>query len=149
VQRFEVTLAKSGSGAYLVIPFDPDEVWGAKEHHYVAGTIDDRTFRGHLDTDGPRCILPIGAAWIRDNGIGPGASVVVSLAPDGHQIDTIAPDIAAALTAEPLARALFASVAPFYRNNFIRWIESAKRPETRARRIAETVAMLKDGRKRL
>lgn len=147
--QFETTLAKSGSGAFLEVPFDPDEVWGLKEQHYVAGTINDRAFRGLLDTAGPRCLLPIGAAWIRDNGLGPGATVTVSLRPDGHQIATIAPDIAAALTAEPQARALFESVAPFYRNNYIRWIESAKRPETRAKRIAETVAMLKRGEKRL
>ena len=45
----------------------------------------------------------------------------------GHQVETISPDIAAALVAEPQARAFFESVAPFYRNNYIRWIESAKR----------------------
>jgi hypothetical protein len=148
-QRFTATLVKSGAGAYLVIPFDPDEAWGAKERHYVAGSIAGQRFRGCLDSDGPRCTLPIGAAWLRDNEVGDGADVEVILAPDGHQIDTISPDIAAALTAEPQARAFFESVAPFYRNNYIRWIESAKRPETRARRIAELVQSLKAGEKRL
>jgi uncharacterized protein YdeI (YjbR/CyaY-like superfamily) len=80
--------------------------------------------------------------------VGDGASVDVILAPDGHQIETVSPDIAAALTAEPQARAFFESVAPFYRNNYIRWIESAKRPETRSRRIAEMVELLKAGQKR-
>ena len=79
--------------------------------------------------------------------MGDGASVEVILAPDGHQIDTISPDIAAALQAEPKARAFFESVAPFYRNNYIRWIESAKRLETRRARIAELVRRLTDGQK--
>jgi hypothetical protein len=132
-----------------VIPFDPDEVWGAKERHYVAGSINDHPFLGCLDCDRTPCILPIGPAWIRDNEVGDGANVPVILAPDGHQIATISPDIAAALTAEPQARACFESVAPFYRNNFIRWIESAKRPETRSGRIAEMVKLLKAGKRQL
>jgi hypothetical protein len=148
-QRFNTTIARDGTGAYIVIPFDPDEVWGAKDRHYVAGSIDDHPFRGCLDSEGPRCILPIGAAWIRDNDVGDGASVDVILAPDGHQIETVSSDIAAALTAEPEARAFFESVAPFYRNNYIRWIESAKRPETRSGRIAEMVKLLKAGKKQL
>jgi Bacteriocin-protection, YdeI or OmpD-Associated/Domain of unknown function (DUF1905) len=148
-QRFNTTIARDGTGAYILIPFDPDEVWGAKDRHYVAGSIDDRPFRGCLDSEGPRPILPIGAAWIRDNDLGDGVNVDVILAPDGHQIETISSDIAAALTAEPEARAFFESVAPFYRNNYIRWIESARRPETRGGRIAEMVKSLKAGKKRL
>jgi uncharacterized protein YdeI (YjbR/CyaY-like superfamily) len=38
-------------------------------------------------------------------------------------------------------------LATFYRNNYIRWIESAKRPETRRGRIAEMVDLLKAGTK--
>jgi Bacteriocin-protection, YdeI or OmpD-Associated/Domain of unknown function (DUF1905) len=148
-QRFNATIAKSGTGAYIVIPFDPDEVWGAKDRHYVAGSIDEHPFRGCLESGGARCILSIGAAWIRDNDVSDGANVDVILAPDGHQIETISPDIAVALTAEPQARAFFESVAPFYRNNYIRWVESAKRPETRSGRIAEMVKLLKAGEKRL
>jgi hypothetical protein len=146
-QRFSATLVRSGSGAHVVIPFDPDEAWGAKEHHYVGGSIAGHRFRGCIDASGTPCILPIGAAWLRDNDVGDGVDVEVVLAPDGHQIDTISPDIAEALVAEPQARAFFESVAPFYRNNYIRWIESAKRPETRRARIAELVKRLVDGQK--
>jgi hypothetical protein len=148
-QRFDATVARTGSLVHIVIPFDPNEVWGAKERHYVTGSIGDYLIRGCLDTDRTPPILPIGPAWLRDNPVAEGANVEVVLRPDGHRIETIAPDIAAALTAEPEARALFESVAPFYRNNFIRWIESAKRPETRSARIAETVKSLKAGKKRL
>lgn len=148
-QSFMTTITLAGAGAYIAIPFDPDEVWGKKEHHYVSGSIDDRPFRGCLDAQESRCVLPIGPAWLRDNEVGTGASVEVILGPDGHQIATISPDIAEALIAEPEARACFEAVAPFYRNNYIRWIESAKRPETRRARIAETVKSLKAGKKRL
>jgi uncharacterized protein YdeI (YjbR/CyaY-like superfamily) len=59
----------------------------------------------------------------------------------------MADDVVAALDAEPAARRYFDSLATFYRKNFMRWIDSAKRPETRARRIAETVAALKAGKR--
>lgn len=39
------------------------------------------------------------------------------------------------------------SLATFYRKGYVRWIEEAKRPETRAKRITETVAALKAGKK--
>jgi uncharacterized protein YdeI (YjbR/CyaY-like superfamily) len=70
----------------------------------------------------------------------------VALAPEGPQRDNLAPDIAAALEAEPEAGAFFDSLAQFYRNAYLRWIDSTKRsPDLRAARIDETVALLKAG----
>jgi uncharacterized protein YdeI (YjbR/CyaY-like superfamily) len=66
---------------------------------------------------------------------------------EGPQAETLSSDIALALKAEPNAQAFFESLATFYRNNYIRWIESAKRPETRARRIGEMIDLLKEGKK--
>jgi uncharacterized protein YdeI (YjbR/CyaY-like superfamily) len=59
----------------------------------------------------------------------------------------MAPDLAEALEAEPDARRFFESLATYYRKNFVRWIEQSKRPETRAKRIAETIATLKAGKR--
>ncbi len=144
-QRFTATLVRGKTGAHLEVPFDPDEVWGVRERHYVTGSIAGHPFRGCLDSDWTPCRLPIGPAWLRDNEIPNEAAVEVVLEPDGHQVDSLAPDIAAALREEPQARAFFESVAPFYRNNYIRWIEEARRPETRSARIAEAVRLLKAG----
>ena len=60
---------------------------------------------------------------------------------------SLAPDLLAALEGEPEARRFFESLATFYRKNFIRWIEQAKRPKTRANRIAETIATLQAGKR--
>lgn len=147
-QRFTATVLQSGARAYLTLPFDPNQVWGAKERHYVSGSIDGERFRGLLDTGTSPAVLPIGAAWIRDHELAVGAEVEVILAPDGHQIDNLSPDVAAALNSDPRARAFFESLAPFYRNNHIRAIESAKRPDTRARRIAAMMSTLRAGEKR-
>jgi hypothetical protein len=146
-QRFQTAIIESGARAYIEIPFDPNEVWGVKDRHYVTGSIDGCKIRGCLDSEGTRGVLPLGPAWRRDNPVTVGSEVEVVLGPDGHQSDNVAPDVAAALAAEPEARVFFESVAPFYRNNFIRWIESAKRPQTRSARISEMIEMLKEGKK--
>lgn len=146
-QRFKTSVIQSENRTYVVIPFDPNEVWGEKERHYVAGSIGGHPFRGCLDFYGNRVALPLGPAWVRDNELADGESVEVVMSPEGHQIDNVSPDVAASLTADPEARAFFESVAPFYRNNYIRWIEDAKRPETRSKRIAETVELLRAGKK--
>ncbi|HEU4422280.1 MAG TPA: YdeI/OmpD-associated family protein [Pilimelia sp.] len=55
-------------------------------------------------------------------------------------------DLAQALTAYPTAQANFSAFAPSTRKLTLWWIESAKRPHTRARRIAETVQLAADNR---
>jgi hypothetical protein len=146
VQRFTATISESGSRAYVALPFDPDDTWGAAQRHYVAGEIGGRRFRGVLEPTGLGFILPLGPAWRRDNDIAGGATVDVVLAPEEPRVESLDADIAAALDDDASAGALFRSIAPFYRKNFVRWITTAKRPETRAARIAEMVKMLGEGR---
>ena len=57
----------------------------------------------------------------------------------------VPPDLAAALTAEPRARAMFDILTSQNRYAVLHRIESAKRAETRARRIAQFAAMLARG----
>jgi uncharacterized protein YdeI (YjbR/CyaY-like superfamily) len=57
------------------------------------------------------------------------------------------PDLAAALAADPRAGAFFAAFPPSARRGILEWIAAARRPETRAARIAETVARAAENRK--
>ena len=57
---------------------------------------------------------------------------------------TVPDDLAAALEANPMAKAFFATLNRTNRYAIIYRVNDAKRPETRARRIATFVAMLKD-----
>jgi hypothetical protein len=146
-QRFKTTIQKSGSRTFIPIPFAPNEVWGVKPRHHINGSINGCKVRGSLGSDGEQFFLPLGAAWRRDNGLEAGASVNVVLSPEGPQSENMAPDIAFALNAAPKAKAFFEGLATFYRNTYIKWIESAKRPETRAARIKEMLELLKAGKK--
>ncbi|HVT58628.1 MAG TPA: YdeI/OmpD-associated family protein [Thermoanaerobaculia bacterium] len=56
-------------------------------------------------------------------------------------------DIESALRADGAAWVHFAKLAPSYRRLYVRWIEAAKRPETRARRLAEAVTLLAQNKK--
>ncbi|MBY0343522.1 MAG: YdeI/OmpD-associated family protein [Sphingomonadales bacterium] len=60
----------------------------------------------------------------------------------------IPPAFAAALDAAPAARAAFDGFAPSHRREYIEWITQAKREETQAKRIAQAVEWLSEGRKR-
>jgi len=59
---------------------------------------------------------------------------------DHVESHTLPPDFAAALAKNPAAARGYESFSPFVRKQFLYRLNSAKRPETRAKRIAELVA---------
>jgi len=65
---------------------------------------------------------------------------------DSPATATVPEDFQAALDAEPAAREFFASLGATKRYSFLYRIQDAKRPETRAKRIAEYVELLRAGR---
>jgi len=146
-QTFQATLVPSGSRTVIPLPFDPRQVWGARDRYHITGTINSCTVRGPLAAEGGRYVLPVGAAWRRDNHLAVGDTVAVVLALEGPQSLALAAEIASALAAAPEASSFFDALPTFYRKNFMRWIDSAKRPATRAARIAEMVALLKAGQR--
>ena len=146
-QRFKTVIMKSGTRTFIVIPFNPNDVWGVKQRHHITGSVNGCAVRGSLGSDRTQVFLPLGAAWRRDNRLDAGAEVDVVLSPEGPQSERLSPDVASALDAEPQAKVFFEALATFYRNTYIKWIESAKRPETRAARIDEMVTLLKAGKK--
>lgn len=57
-------------------------------------------------------------------------------------------DFMAALRATPAAHATFDAFPPSHRREYVEWIAEAKREDTRARRIAQAVAWLAEGKPR-
>jgi len=60
----------------------------------------------------------------------------------------VPPALAAALDSAPAARAAFDSFAPSHRREYVEWIADAKREDTRAKRVAQAVEWLAEGKKR-
>ena len=66
---------------------------------------------------------------------------------DGARTATVPADLQAALDAHPKARAFFAALDAANRYAVLWRVQTAKKPETRARRIATLLAMLARGEK--
>jgi hypothetical protein len=134
-------------GIAVRLPFDPDEEWGPRDAHHVTGVVQGQCVRGQLRAVDGVSYLELGPAWCRDSGATPGMTVEIELVPEGPQYAAMAPDLVAAFDAEPAARRFFESLPTFYRKNFMRPIDQAKRPATRARKIAEMMSALREGRR--
>jgi len=146
-QSFQAIVQKEGSRVFLLLPFDPNQRWGEKERHNVHGTINGVRIRGPLAVDGDAYYLALGPAWRRDSGIDAGMTVTVQLEAEGPQVAAMAEDLTDAFTAAPAALTFFHALPTFYQKNYMRWVESAKRPETRTKRIAEMIELLKAGKR--
>jgi hypothetical protein len=146
-QRFSTRLAARPKGGFRVeLPFDPAAAWGSRQRYHVAGAIAGHRFRGELTLDGAAAALELGPAWCRDPRLVDGLPVDVEMGLEGPAMPD---DLAAALSDAPDARAFFEALPSFYRKNFVRSIDAAKKPETRARRVAATADALRDGRREI
>src|SRR6202034_843509 len=142
--RFEAVVADgSGGRATIVVPFDPDEAWGAKAVHHVNGRVDGTRVRVTLSPGDAGWSFTLSPSRARELGVVAGDEVSVELTPEGPQRADLADDIAAALAANPPAGAFFDTLATFYRRAYLRWIDATtRRPQVRAARIAEVVDLL-------
>jgi hypothetical protein len=147
--QFEATAVEVGRGRAIVpVPFDPDQVWGAKPRHHVTGVVNGVPVRAEIEAVGDGLGFVLGPAWRRDCGIGAGDQVQVQISPEGPQRADLPADLAAALQANPAAGQFFDSLAQFYRKGYLRWINATRRrPQLRAERIAAVVQLLADHQK--
>ncbi len=146
-RRFAAVAIAAGADKLLVpVPFDPNQVWGTKQRHHIAGTVNGVRTRAVMEAVGDGYGFILGRTSPARRGLAAGDEVTVEVAPEGPQRDDLAEDVAAALAADPEAGAFFDSLAQFYRKGYLRWIDATKRrPEQRAQRIAEMVTLLRAG----
>jgi hypothetical protein len=149
LRRYRATVVQLGRDRVVVpVPFDPDQAFGPKGRHHVAGTVNGMAVRAVIEATEGGFGFVLGSAWRRDRGVGPGDEVEVSLAPEGPAREDLPADLAAALEENPAAGEFFDSLAQFYRKGYLRWIEATRRsPQRRAVRVAETVRFLAEGHK--
>jgi len=66
----------------------------------------------------------------------------------GGVVHPLPPDLRAALVASTAALAAWNDITPLARNEFICWVDDAKQPATRERRIRRTGEELEEGMRR-
>ena len=63
------------------------------------------------------------------------------------QISQMPKELTTALDKDKEAKLLFEALSPSHQKEYVKWIEGAKKDETRQRRVIKTVEMLKKGKK--
>ena len=144
-QRFVATLEQHGSGTVVVVPFDLKEAFGSGRPP-VRATVNGYTFRTTLFTMGGHALLGLNRDVREAATVEPGQEVSVELERDDEPRTLEVPsDLAAALDADPVVRETFDGLSYTHRKEYVRWIEEAKRTETRTRRVEKSVEMLREG----
>jgi bifunctional DNA-binding transcriptional regulator/antitoxin component of YhaV-PrlF toxin-antitoxin module len=145
--RFRAIIEDAGGGgAYVTVPFDVEAAFG-KKRVKVRATIDGELYRGTLVRMGTPMHILLVLKEIRERiGKRPGDEVDVILEEDVEaRVVTVPEDLRSALCAEPDAGQLFDTLSYTHQREYVNWIEDAKRPETRERRILKTIDLLRQG----
>jgi hypothetical protein len=148
--RFTATLAVRGPAAAVVL--DEGQVAavgeGAKRFPVLA-TINGHAWRTTVTRMRDEYLLGLSRA-VRDGaGVQAGDTVEVALQLDTAPREVEPPEeLAKALADDPVARAAFDGLAYTHRKEYARWIEEAKREDTRQRRVTQAIEMLRAGKTR-
>ena len=131
------------------IPAEVVESLGPSKRPPVRATINGHTYRSTVTPLSGEFMLPISAENRERAGVAAGDEVDVDIELDtAPRVVGVPDDFAAALDAEPAARATFDKLSNSNKGWHVLQVEGAKTDETRQRRIAKSVATLKEGRPR-
>jgi hypothetical protein len=114
----------------------------------VTVTIGGHAYRTTVARMGGRYLVPLSAENRTAAGVAAGDQVDVDIEPDTAPRTVEVPaDLAEALAGDDAARATFEALAVSHRKEWVRWVAEAKKPETRATRLARTVESLRAGKR--
>jgi hypothetical protein len=146
--RFHTTILQAGKTATGIrIPDEIVEGLGAGKRPPVKVTIKGYTYRSTVAVMGDAYMVGVNADNRAAAGVAGGDEVDVDIELDTAPREVDVPsDFAAALDAEPEARRIFDKLSNSNKGWHISQIEGARTDETRQRRIAKSVAALREGR---
>ncbi len=142
---------KGASWSFLVLPKNASAKLRTRSTTTVEGTLNDHSFRATLAPDGQRSHwLKVDRKTREGAGAEVGDVVTLEIMSAGKESGPRMPaDLRTALAAAPKARGVWSDITPTARRDWILWITSAKRPETRARRVVNACSMLATGKRRV
>lgn len=152
VHKFTAKLENSNDGmdtAFISIPFNVEKVYGTKGQVKVKVTFDGHPYRGVIANMGTGChILGVRKDIRAAIGKMVGDTVLVELQKDTEErIVEMPEDLQQALAKSKKAREFYESLSFTNRKEYAVWVISAKRAETREKRLAETIEKLLAGKK--
>jgi hypothetical protein len=147
--KFRATVELGGKTATgIEVPEDVVAALGSGNRPPVTVTIGGHTYRTTVARMGGRFLIGLNAENRTAAGVAAGDEVDVGIELDAEPREVEVPaDLAEALAHDDVARANFDGMSYTHRKEWVRWIEEAKKAETRATRLAKTVESLYAGKR--
>ena len=148
--RFHAIIELAGKTATgIQVPEEVVQALGSGKRPAVTVTINGYSYRSTVAVRGGRYMVGVSAEHRAGAGVAGGDEVDVDIDLDTAPREvTVPPDLAAALDTEPEARRTFDGLSYSNQSWHVLQVEGAKTDETRQRRIARSVDLLKQGRAR-
>jgi Bacteriocin-protection, YdeI or OmpD-Associated/Domain of unknown function (DUF1905) len=147
--RFHTTILQNGKTATGIRV--PDEVMatlGPGRRPPIRVTLNGYTYRTTVGSVDGVLMFSVSADVRKNAGVAGGDEVDVDIELDNEPREVTVPaDFQAALSRDPDASLFFEGLSYSHKSAYVLWIESAKKAETRERRIPDAIKMLKEGRK--
>lgn len=149
--EFKSTLTARGPGnawTFLPVPDLVTRAFATKARVPVRGTIDGSPFRTSLlpQGDGTHA-MPVNKEMLSGAGVAAGRTVTVIMEMDTAARTVELPaDMTESLAASGKMKPVFESLSYSKQKEFVDWIEQAKRPETRTKRLQNMLILLAEGR---
>ena len=150
--EFKAIIQQNGemNAAFVEFPFSTEELFKKKGQVKIKAVFDGKVeYRGSLAKMKSDChILGLTQEVRKQLNKTFGDEVSVSLAEDKEErIVEIADDIVFVFNENPQAKDVFDKMSYTHQKEYIRWIEEAKKPETRENRKIKMIQMILDGKK--
>ena len=141
---------KDAAWTFLVLPASASEKLPTRSMTTVDGTLNGEAFQATLEPDGQ------GSHWLKVTkalreaaGAEVGDTVTLEIAPVEKEPEPKVPaDLRGALAANAAAMATWSDITPVARRDWIAWITSGKKAETRGKRVAVAIDKLASGKRR-
>jgi hypothetical protein len=135
------------SGGFFHLPFDPESAFGKKRAPVVVA-IGAVTYRSTIATYGGKAYLPV-REEIRKKArlvVGDEVDITVSLDEEERKVE-LPKDMKSALAKSAKAKAAWSAMSYTHHKEHVDWVTSAKKDDTRARRIAQWIEKLAKGKR--
>ena len=144
---FTAKVQSAGQGGHVVIV--PKEVAARfnSKRPPVLAHVNGVEYRSRLAVYGGQSYLGLRKDLLRRIGVGIGDQVEIELVEDHtERVVVEPPELTEALAKNAAAQAAYQKLPFTHRNEYARWIDEGKKPETRADRVAKTIKRLTEPR---
>jgi bifunctional DNA-binding transcriptional regulator/antitoxin component of YhaV-PrlF toxin-antitoxin module len=143
--RFSATLEGDTSGTFIQVPFDPEDLFGAKSRVPVSLTVNGAPYRGSLMPYRGMKMIGIPRAVREAAGAAPGdmVEVVLDLDQAAREVEVPA-ELAEELARDETAAAGWGKLSFTHQREYAEAINEAKRPETKVKRIEQALAAARE-----